>query len=120
MKILYTDEYGELVYEGTGYPPAPGDTVIIDTEEWIVKSRTFIPFLNQVAVIITDSVMKQKVDSAPTDAGRLNEMRSAILNINKRQDATEKTNRNLREELVTVRKFINQKLQKDRKNDDPR
>jgi len=107
MQIRYVDEYGVGLYWGqTPQPIAPviGDTVIIEEEEYRVKSRTFFPEKDVAVVELTQNQVKPK---APDEVGgRLQEMQRAIVDINKRQDSQEKKSRLLREQLVTVRQYI--------------
>lgn len=116
MKIHYQDEYGESigVPDASPFLPFNGDTVVIDGEEWYVHSRTFY---NGKGVVVTVTPTAPRV--SPTEivgSDRLIETRSAILAINKRQDASEKKTRSVNEQIASVRKHINQQIQKDKKD----
>ena len=117
MKIDYEDEYGNKLYWSSGedfLPPAPGDTVIIEDQEWIVRSRTFIPKELTVVIYVSENIMRpQRPDNSET--GRLREMQNAILAVNKRQDTTEKRSRALNEQIGSIRKNINQRIQRENK-----
>jgi len=116
MIIIYEDEYGNGVYWGTStYTASVGDTVVVEDEEYRVKSRMFFPQEDKVIITITQNMLKPR-QSEDSGNGRLNEMNNAIIQINKRQDAQEKSNRNLREQVGTVRKHINQQIRKERKD----
>ena len=50
MQIIYKDEYGVSLYWGASSHPANiGDTVIIEDEEYRVKSRIFSPVKDDVS-----------------------------------------------------------------------
>lgn len=117
MKIDYEDEYGNKLYQSSGddfQPPPPGDNVVIDGQDWIVKSRVFIPQEQTVIVYVAEHIMRtQRPENSET--GRLREMQNAILVVNKRQDATEKKSRALNEQIGSIRKNINQRIQRENK-----
>jgi hypothetical protein len=117
MKIDYEDEYGNKLYwnsEEDFLPPFPGDTVVIDGQEWFVKSRAFIPQKQTVIVYVAEHVMRtQRPENSET--GRLNEMHNVILALNKRQDTTEKRSRALNEQIGSIRKNVNQRIQRENK-----
>ena len=120
MKIIYEDEYGETIYQSAQDVPAEqipttSDTVVIDDEDWRVKSRVFHVKENTVVVVITQNMIKAK-DTASNDSGRLNEMNRAILGLSKRQDASEKKGRMLTEQISTVRKHINTTIRNEKKD----
>lgn len=113
MKIIYEDDYGNRTFNNS-VVAIPGDIVMISGEDWVVKSR-FIDLDNDQVII---SITQNSTKSAPTlvnDTGRLAEMQRAILEVNKRQDTSEKKSRMLSEQVVTIRKHINQKIQQERK-----
>lgn len=117
MQIRYVDEYGSGLYWGqTAQPIAPmtGDTIIIEEEEYRVKSRTFFPEKDVVVVEVTQNLVRTK-DTEDGTTGRLAEMQRAIVAVNKRQDTSEKKGRMLTEQVVTIRKHINQRIQQERK-----
>jgi hypothetical protein len=109
MNIYYQDEYGEEIYGSNSTSimiPHPGDTIIIDDDDWKAVSRTFYPQHNSVVVSITQNQVKPK---APTEDGdRLKEMERAIVDVNKRQGLQEKRTKSLREQAMSVRKHIRQ------------
>ena len=120
MQIIYQDEYGETIYSSkedipSTQIPAAADTVVIDDEDWRVRSRVFHPAHNIVVVIITQNMIKS-TQKESTDSGRLNEMNNAILAVNKRQDASEKRGRALNEQIGSIRKHINQRIQQEKKD----
>lgn len=117
MQIRYVDEYGTGLYWGqTAQPIAPmvGDTVVIGEEEYRVKSKTFFPEKDVVVVEVTQNLIRSK---EPTDdsSSRLAEMRRAILDVSKRQDVAEKKGRMLNEQVGSIRRHINQRIQQERK-----
>jgi hypothetical protein len=117
MKIDYEDEYGNKLYQkpaGDFQPPFPGDTVVIDGQDWIVKSRAFIPQEQTVIVYVAEHIMRTQ-RSENSETGRLNEIHNVILALNKRQDTTEKKSRALNEQIGSIRKNINQRIQRESK-----
>lgn len=119
MKIIYQDEYGEEIYRSQQDIPSStipniGDTIVIDDEDWRVAERIFHPKQNTVVIEITQNLFRSQQKTA-ADTGRLAEMNRAIVELSKRQDSTEKKNRALTEQFVTVRKHINQRIQQDKK-----
>jgi hypothetical protein len=115
MKIIYVDDYGELVFESDGLiQPSNGDTVVIDNEDWVVKHRTIHPDSDSLIVSITQNLVRSGKQPS-NDSGRLNEMHSAIISINKRQDASEKKGRALNEQISSMRKHINTRIQQEKK-----
>ena len=116
MQIIYQDEYGSGVYWGqSSHPANVGDSVIVDDEEYRVKSRVFFPQDDKIIITITQNMVKS-AQKESTDSGRLNEMSNAILAVNKRQDASEKKGRALNEQIGSIRKHINQRIQQEKKD----
>ena len=116
MKIVYEDEYGVDLYQGNStYPAAIGDAVIIEEEEYRVKSRTFYPAQDAIVVTVTQMAVRATVKEDKTP-GRLAEMHNAIIAVTKRQDVSEKKGRALGEQLGSVRRHINQRIQQDKKD----
>lgn len=118
MKIQYEDEYGEALYTSTEdvtIIPAVGDFVMLKDEDYRVKSVTWMIDHNFIVVMITQNMVKspKKEDD---NSGRLSEMHNAIVALNKRQDSNEKKGRALTEQITTVRKHINQRIQQDKKD----
>lgn len=117
MTIVYQDEYGTGLYWGqSSHPASVGDTVIIEDEEYRVKSRTFMPEKDDIIIVLTQGSMRAPVAESTVDAGRLNQVNAAIINTNKRIDATEKKNRALNEQIASVKKNINRRTQQDKKD----
>lgn len=116
MQIIYQDEYGEGVYWGqNSHPASIGDTIIVDDEEYRVKSRIFYPQDDKIVITVTQGMIRS-AQTESTDSGRLNEVKNAILAINKRQDASEKKGRALNEQIGSIRKHINQRIQQEKKD----
>jgi len=118
MNIIYEDDYGTEIYSReltVAIAPQPGDTVVIDDEDYRVKSRAFYPSNDTLVVTVTQNMVRSGV-TENADSGRHNEMKHAILALSKRQDASEKKNRALNEQIVTVRKHVNQQIRKDTKD----
>ena len=115
MKTNYEDEYGNIVITSrTSFIPGIGDTIIIEDEEYFVKSRIFNPIEEVVTVMITQNMIKPK-GKEDNFTGRLAEMNSAILRINSRQDVSEKKNRVINEKLGAVKQKISQRSQPEKK-----
>ena len=120
MQIIYQDEYGSGVYWGASSHPANiGDTIIVDDEEYRVKSRVFFPQQDKIVITVSQGSYRAPVaESSGVDAGRLNQLNAAIINTNKRIDATDKKSRAVTEQVGSIRKHINQRIQKDKKDKD--
>jgi hypothetical protein len=117
MQIIYKDEYGVSLYWGAStYPANIGDTVIIEDEEYRVKSRIFSPVKDEIIIVMTQGTYRAPVAESAVDAGRLNQLNAAIINTNKRVDATDKKTRALTDQVSSVRKHINQRIQQDKKD----
>ena len=117
MQIVYQDEYGSGVYWGASTHPASiGDTVIIEDEEYRVKSRIFYPLEDKIIITISQGSYRPPVTESSSDNGRLNQLNAAIIQTNKRIDDTEKKNRALNEQIVSVKKHINRRIQQDKKD----
>ncbi len=107
MRVSFLDEYDvELFTLGNedGFPPIPGDIVIIDGEEWKVKSRIFYPKFGRINIILSQGSIK--VTEKDETNGRLTQLNNAIVDVSKRLDKEEKKRRLLSEELVTVRTIL--------------
>ena len=116
MQIIYQDEYGSGVYWGqSSYPANVGDSIIIDDEEYYVKSRVFFPQDDKIMITVTQNPIRRAKETTDSTSGRLAEMSRAIMAVNKRQDSSEKKGRMLTEQVVTIRKHINQRIQQERK-----
>ena len=116
MNIIYEDEYGEAVYLGeSSFPAQVGDTVVIDDEDYRLKSRIFYPQYDKVVITVTQNMVKSGVTES-VDNSRQNEMQHAILALSKKQEAADKKHRALNEQLVSIRKHINQQIRKESKD----
>jgi len=116
MKINYQDEYGEQLYSTNGdITPSIGQSVIFDDEDYRVKNVTWMIEHGYVIVEITQNTVRS-TQKESADSGRLNEMHNAILAVNKRQDASEKKGRALNEQIGSIRKHINQRIQQEKKD----
>ena len=104
--IFYEDEYGVLLYrdDKSVSPPNVGELVIIDEVEWHVKSRTFVPKKSMVVVEVSENPAMSR--GSEVKDTRLAEMKSAILDLRRRQDKNESKGRLLREQLVSIRSFL--------------
>jgi len=116
MKIHYQDEYGEDLYiaYNTVTVPRIAETVVITDEDYRVKEVRWMVEGDYVVVTVTQNLIRSR-DPENDNSGRLAEMQRAIVAVNKRQDVSEKKNRMLTEQVVTVRKHINQRIQQERK-----
>ena len=119
MQIIYQDEYGTGVYWGASTHPANiGDTIIVDGEEYRVKSRVFFPQEDKIVITVSQGSYRPPVAESSSDAGRLNQLNAAIINTNKRIDASDKKSRAVTEQVGSIRKHINQRIQQDKKDKD--
>jgi hypothetical protein len=118
MTIVYKDEYGTGLYWGASTHPAGiGDTVIIEDEEYVVKSRIFMPEKDDVIIIVGQGSVRTPVAEGVGNS-RHNQMRNAIIELTKRQDVTEKKHRALTDQVSSVKRGINQRIQQDKKDSD--
>lgn len=116
MQIIYQDEYGVGVYWGpSSYPAGIGDAVIVDNEEYRVKSRVFYPQDDKIIITITEN-MVMSVQKESADTGRLNTLNNAIIAVSRRQDVSEKKNKTLNGQVASVRQYIKQKNYQDKKD----
>lgn len=108
MKIIYYDEYMEPLFQGNAVVfPNVGDSVMLEANEWFVQSRTFHPGSDTVTIVVMENAAADKTVEAKD--GRLSEMKSAILELRRRQDKHESKGRLLREQLVSIRSFLRTK-----------
>ena len=115
MQVRYVDEYGSGLYWGqTAQPIAPviGDTVIIDDEEWFVIGRTFYPTQDVIIVTLSDNLPRAKSQKSGSN-DRLTEVKNAIVGIKSKQESQDKQTRMLSEEIITIRKYLNNKKGKE-------
>ncbi len=116
MKIQYEDEYGETIYTTTAdMVPTTGEFIIFRDEEYRVKSVTWVIEYNTIVVVITQNMVKTSAKD-DNNSGRLTEISNAILAVGKRQDVSEKKGRALTEQIGTIRKHINQRIQQEKKD----
>jgi len=117
MKIHYQDEYGEELYIAYNKNAVSriGETVVIDKEEYRVKDVIWDAASDDVIVEVTQNLIRAAKETSDGTSGRLAEMQRAIVAVNKRQDSNEKKGRMLTEQVVTIRKHINQRIQQERK-----
>ena len=115
MKINYQDEYGEPLYSANAdIVPSIGHTVILNSEDYKVRDVVWMVNSNYVIVEVTQNLVRTQQKES-NDLGRLNSLHGAILAVNKRQDASEKKSRALNEQIGSIRKHINQRIQQERK-----
>jgi septal ring factor EnvC (AmiA/AmiB activator) len=109
VKIIYEDEYGEELMTGDSqvFLPLINDVVIINSEEWFVRSRTFDPYQEEIYVTLSENALKQKQEKAVPD-DRLNESKSAIVALERKQAETAKKLRLLNEQVISIRTHIRQ------------
>lgn len=116
MTIVYKDEYGNGLFWGASTHPANiGDTVIIEDEEYRVKSRIFSPEKDEIIIIVGQGSFRAPVAES-ADNTRQNQMHNAIIELTKRQDVTEKKHRAVSDQLGSVKRGINQRIQQDKKD----
>lgn len=116
MKINYQNEYTDLIYSANAdIVPSIGQSVIFQDEEYRVKNVIWMIEHDYVSVELTQTVIRQ-TQKESTDSDRLRDVNNAILAVNKRQDANEKKGRALNEQIVSIRKHINQRIQQEKKD----
>lgn len=116
MKIEYKDEYGEPLHStNADMVPSIGHTVVLDGEEYKVRDVLWLIEHGYVIVEISQNIVRTP-QKENTDAGRLAGVHNAILALNKRQDVSEKKNRSLNEQVGSIRKHINQRIQQEKKD----
>lgn len=109
MKIVYINEYDDEVLvlaETNPALPFPGDSVTINDEEFIVKSRMLDPKHSIWYISVVDSMITRKKQD--NDSGRLNEVKADIIAVSQRQRITEKRVRTVRDQASSMRNNINQ------------
>jgi len=117
MKIHYEDEYETTLYiVDANNIPSINDQIVIGGNEYTVTSRIFFPEKDGVVIMVTESSASEHVAENTSDSGRLNQLNAAIINTNKRVDATDKKNRALGEQVSSVKKHINQRIKQDKKD----
>jgi hypothetical protein len=125
MIIKYYDEFDEFLYEEghIEFVPRTGEVVWI-ADAYLVSNVIRYPGRAYIKVQLepwTESVGKiNESFENPDVTSRLDDMRRAILNINKKQETTEKKGRALTESVVSLRKSLNQSIQRENKKNDTR
>lgn len=115
MKLIYEDDYGnQLKIMDAVHIPRIGESVFINDEYFTVTDVTWDVAENIVTVHYKENVVRS-VNVSENNTGRLNAVNNAIVALNKRQDASEKKTRALTEQVGTVRKHVNQRIQAERK-----
>ena len=110
MRITYEDEYGNILLDSDmDYVASIGDSVVLGGEVYRVKTREFEPEENKIAVIVTQGSIKQPVAESK-DAGRHVQLHNAIVELNKRQDLSEKNHRALTDNLSSVKQSVNRQF----------
>jgi hypothetical protein len=113
MKIHYQDDYHETIYTAYNKEVVPriGDAIMFDEEDYRIKDVIWAVEIDEVIVMVTQNLVKnQKEDGTDT---RLAEVKSAILNLDKKVKTQEKKSKLLSEQLVSVRSYLKtQKAQK--------
>lgn len=117
MNVIYEDEYGnELLSIGGECPLSAGDSVVLGGETYRIQSKTIYPEQhNTIVVSVTQNMVKSKATENP-ESGRHNALKNAILATNNRQDVIEKKHKALNEQIVSVKKHVNQQLRKENKH----
>ncbi len=116
MKIIYQDEYGEdLFTDNNGLIPPKESAVTINEEDYRISGYHIFPEQGIVIVSVTQNLLRSSEKSENESRGRLKEMQSAIIGVSNRLEATEKKQRNLSEQVTTVRKHINQSIRQGNK-----
>lgn len=118
MQIIYKDEYDTTIYNDhvkIAIIPNINDIVIIEEDEYRVKSRIFLPKSEMVIIIITQNTIR-KSSQENGDSTRLKEMSNAIMALGKRQDAGDKKTRLLHEQIISVKHLTSQRSKQDKKD----
>lgn len=114
MYVNYVNEYGDSIYWGSvGYHAQVGDTIIVDEEEYFVKSRLLIPQEDKIIITVTQNIVKSSA-VGHEGSGRQTQMQNAILELSKRQDASEKSDRALREKIISTKNNLTRAIRKDK------
>ncbi len=120
MIVQYEDEYETELYKTTTdnvVLPNIGDTVMIADNQYITKARTFYPDAGGVVITLAEGGYSLKAPIAEkVDATRQNQMHNAIIELTKRQDVTEKKHRAVSDQLGSVKRGINQRIQQEKKD----
>src|SRR5271166_3719464 len=102
MKVHYIDEYHELLHTvESDMVPRANEVVILNDEEHRVRSVHWNIDQNDVVVEITQNLVRTKEEDK-TD-GRLNEAKSAIVNLTERVESAERRGRILADQVVRIK-----------------
>ena len=105
MKVIYEDDYGNRTYNQ--FVAVPGDIVMIDGEDWLVKTRFYDLANDELLISLTQKSVREKVEeSKDGTTGRLSEMQRAIVDVKKRLDSQDKLTKSLREQAMSIRQHI--------------
>jgi replicative superfamily II helicase len=116
MKVIYEDEYGvELFSRSVNYAPLVGDSVVIVDEEYRIESRTYYPESDAMIITVTQTAI-HAVKAEVNNSGRLADLGNAIIKTNKRQDVSEKKSKAISEQVSSIRRHINQRIQQEKKD----
>lgn len=115
MKLIYEDDYGNIYNAETANQiPRVGDSLVFDEEYFKVTDVVWDVIAETITVHYKENVVRSvKVSEDSTGRHRL--LNNAIVALNKRQDESEKKTRALTEQVGTVRKHVNQRIQAERK-----
>lgn len=114
IKLIYEDEYGQIVYSCTSdIVPSQGDLIQLNDELWYVKSRTIFPQTGQVLVELAESLPNKSTVSITEDSGRLHDLQNTIISVTKRQDVLEKKTRALTDQLSNIKRQRNERKDND-------
>lgn len=118
MIIQYKNEYEEILFNTTSdFVPLVGDSVVVDGNEYVVKSRLFYLRENGAIVILSEYIHSSSVAESK-DNTRLAQLNAAIIQTNKQVDANEKKIRMVTEQVSTIRKHVNQQIKQNKKDTD--
>ncbi len=118
MIVQYENEYEEVLFSVTTESvPLVGDSVVIDGNEFVVKSRTFYLKENGVSVVLSDYVHNSTVAESK-DNTRLNQLNAAIIETTARVKDNEKKTRFIGDQISSVKKHINQQTRQNKKETD--
>lgn len=121
MKIYYQDEYGAELHTAYNRNSVPriGETVVIKKEEYRVKDVVWEGDGDDVIVEITQNLLKSS-KKENNDLSMFTEMRTALSALGSKFNAQEKKQRMLNEQVVSIRKHINNNIRQERKDNDTR
>ena len=118
MTIIYVDDYDEVLHRGSNQSiPNVGETVTIGDNYWKVKTRSFIPEQDTVVITLTENSFGT-TQTESVDTSRLNKLHNAILNTNKRIDKHVADYEQMSEQVLKIKKNINQQITNERREND--